>query len=96
MQCVLGKQVSVVLRAAAPRDTNLAGTLEGQLRLVDSWIRVRGVTMCFVESCAWCVWSAATGRTAMHVPAMLVVQPPCISSSLGFGVVSGGAAAMFA
>ena len=42
---VLGKQVSAALRAAAPKDATTVGTLEGQLRLVDSWIRVRVVLM---------------------------------------------------
>ena len=45
MHCVLTKQVSAVLRAAAPKDAVTTGALEGQLRLVDSWIRVRGATM---------------------------------------------------
>jgi hypothetical protein len=36
-----GKQVSAALRAAAPKDAATVGVLEGQLRLVDTWIRVR-------------------------------------------------------
>jgi hypothetical protein len=34
------KQVSAALRAAAPKDAATTGALEGQLRLVDTWIRV--------------------------------------------------------
>lgn len=36
-------ELSAALKAAAPRDAAVAAAMEGQLRLVDSWMRVRSL-----------------------------------------------------